>query len=150
MSWWLRQESNVALTCTVLSTLTWLTRTLPLKDCPETLQLSNWTHESCWRAREAGRASVGRGKLSRLRWSLSEVHCWLCSWAKEGLLPSVAAMAEGSAMNSRTAVRASPMASAKTTRFLLGLPPASLRKQLRGSEGAGEEGAGEEGRGEDE
>lgn len=59
--------------------------------------------------------------------------------AKEGFIIRVEAGEEGSGINSRTAVRANPLASAKTTRFLF-RPALSLRKQLRGSDGRGEEG----------
>lgn len=146
MLWWLRQESKVTLTCTALSMLIWLTRTLPLKECSETLQLSNCTHGYRWRAREDWEAIVGWGKSSRSLWrcSLSEVNSWLCSLGKEGLLASVEAKQDASGINRRTTVSANPLASAKTTRFLLGPPPPSLRKQLRGSVITTEEDGGED------
>ncbi|KAE8284877.1 Phospholipase A2 [Larimichthys crocea] len=59
-----------------------------------------------------------------------------------GFISRVEVGEEASGINRRTAVRANPLASAKTTRFLF-RPPLSLRKQLRGSEGTEEEGSNE-------
>lgn len=114
------------------------------------LQLSNCTRISCSRAWKPLKSRVGCGKPSRnlCRCSLTKGDCWSRSLAGEGIVASVGAGGggEGSGMNRRTAVRAKPLASANTTRFLL-RPPPSLRKQLR--EGRGEEG-GEEDEDDDE
>lgn len=58
-------------------------------------------------------------------------------------MSSVETEEDGSGINRCTIVSANPLASANTTRFLFG-PVLSLRKQLRGPEGAVEDGSNED------